>query len=178
MQPTSTTPDLRTSRSSGAPRTLGVVQRKIVGFVADDVGDWVARLECYHRQHVRHRPPLWPAPWVERAGERERRIGTLLDCPLCDRCELPDGLVVLRTTATWDEHTMPDALRRAHRVASGTWGRLRVESGSLRFVACTDPLTDAIVGPGEVQGIPPDVEHRIEPRGRIRFAIDFLGAPN
>jgi tellurite resistance-related uncharacterized protein len=154
------------------------VQRTIVGFVADDVGDWVAWLECYHRQHVRHRPPFRPAPWVEDAAERDRRTGTTLNCPLCDRCELPDGLVVVRTTPTWDERTMPNALRRSHRVASGTWGRLRTEHGSLRFVARTDPLTDVILDSDRAQGIPPDVEHYIEPHGPIRFAIDFLGPTN
>jgi tellurite resistance-related uncharacterized protein len=153
------------------------VQRTIVGFVADDVGDWVALLDCHHRQHARHRSPFRSAPWVEEAAERDRHIGTTMSCPLCDRCELPADLLVARTTATWDERTMPGALRRAHRVASGTWGRLRVEAGSLRFVACTEPVTDIVVQPGDPQGIPPDVEHLIEPRGPTRFAIDFL-APN
>ena len=148
--------------------------RRIAGFAVDDIGDRVALLECHHRQHVRHRPPFRVAPWVEDAAERDRRIGTPLDCPLCDRCEIPEGLTVARTTATWDERTMPDALRRAHRVASGTWGRLRVQSGSLRFVARTDPTTDVIVESGTVQGIPPDVEHQVEPQGPTRFAIDFL----
>jgi tellurite methyltransferase len=152
------------------------VLRSIVGFAADDVGDWVALLECHHRQHVRHRPPFRPAPWVEDQSERDRRIGTTLNCPPCDRCELPDGLIVVRTTATWDERTMPDALRRAHRVASGTWGRLSVEDGSLRFVARTDPITDVTVESDLPQGIPPDVEHHIEPHGRTRFSIEFLGS--
>jgi tellurite methyltransferase len=150
------------------------VRRTIVGFVSDDVGDWVALLACHHRQHVRHRPPFRPAPWVEDAAERDRRVGTSLDCPLCDRCELPANLVVVRTTATWDERTMPDALRRAHRVASGTWGLLRVEAGSLRFVASTEPITEVVLRPDHAQAIPPDVEHHIEPRGETRFAVDFL----
>ena len=41
------------------------MRRRIVGFVADEVGDWVALLDCHHRQHVRHRPPFRVAPWVE-----------------------------------------------------------------------------------------------------------------
>jgi tellurite resistance-related uncharacterized protein len=162
----------------GTPRTIVVVLRHIVGFVVDDVGDWVALLECHHRQHVRHRPPFWSAPWVEVALERDRRLGTTLDCPLCDRCEIPDGLSVRRTTATWDERTVPDALRRSHRVASGTWGRLRVETGSLRFVARTDPITDVTVDSERAQGIPPDVDHHIETQGPTRFSIDFLGPAN
>jgi tellurite methyltransferase len=150
------------------------VLRRIVGFVADELGDWVAQLECHHRQHVRHRPPFRLAPWVDDAAERDRHIGTALDCPLCDRCELPAGLTVVRTTPTWDDQTMPTALRRAHRVASGTWGRLLVERGSLRFVARTEPITDAVVDLDCAQGIPPDVEHFVEPRASTRFTIEFL----
>jgi tellurite methyltransferase len=150
------------------------VRRRIVGFEVDDLGDWVALLDCHHRQHVRHQPPFRLAPWVHDEAERARRVGTMLDCPLCDRCEIPADLAVVRTTATWDEHTVPDALRRAHRVASGTWGRLRVAGGSLRFVAETDPPTDVIVVAPGTQGIPPDVEHFVEPQGPTRFAIEFL----
>lgn len=157
--------------------TLVAVFRRIVGFVLDEVGDWVALLECHHRQHVRHRPPFRVAPWVEDDAQRAQRVGATLDCPLCDRCEVPAGVVVLRTTATWDERTAPAALRTAHRIASGRWGRLRVERGSLRFVAATQPLTDVILDRGQAQGIPPDVEHHVEPEPGVRFAIDFLGPP-
>jgi tellurite resistance-related uncharacterized protein len=151
------------------------VRRRIVGFTLDEVGDWVAQLDCLHRRHVRHRPPFLLAPWVEDDAERDRRIGTLLECSLCDRCELPPDLVVVRTTPNWDERTMPAALRRSHRVAERTWGRLRVSSGSVRFVAATDPVTDVIVDVGLAQAIPPGVDHHVEPQTGARFAIDFLG---
>ena len=148
--------------------------RRIADFELDELGDWVALLYCHHRQHVRHRPPFRVAAWIDDETQRAERIGTPLPCPLCDRCELPAGLAVRRTTVEWDERTMPDALRVAHRVASGTWGRLRVARGAVRFVAQTDPVTDVVVGPHLPQGIPPDVEHHIEPQGHARFAIDFL----
>ena len=150
------------------------MHRRIVGFDPDEHGDWRAHLDCRHRQHVRHQPPFRVAPWVEHDAEREQRIGRTLDCPLCDRCELPDGLEVVRTTAVWHEHTMPDALRRDHRVASGVWGRIRVEEGSLRFVAATDPRTDVTIVAGQTQPIPPDVRHHVETVGPVRFAVDFL----
>ena len=107
--------------------------------------------------------------------ERARRVGTPWPCPLCDRCELPDGLAVVRTTATWDEHTVPRGLVAAHRVAPGMWGRLRVARGAVRFVAETDPVTDVVVvAPGQ-QAIPPDVRHHVELRPGTHLAIDFLG---
>ena len=132
-------------------------------------------LDCHHRQHIRHQPPFRLAAWTLDDDERARRVGTPWSCPLCDRCELPDGLVVVRTTATWDEHTVPPALLAAHRVASGVWGRLRVAAGAVRFVAETDPVTDVVVvAPGQ-QAIPPDVRHLVEPRPGTRLAVDFLG---
>ena len=151
------------------------MERRILGFDTDDVGDHVVLLDCLHRQHVRHQPPFRVAPWVQDADERARRIGAEWPCPLCDRCELPEDLVVLRTTATWDDATLPDALRRNHRVASGRWGRLRVLSGAVRFVASTDPPTDVIVEAPGTHAIPPDVEHHVEPQGAITMAVEFLG---
>lgn len=149
----------------------------MTGFLTDDLGEWVAVLECHHRQHVRHQPPFRPNAWVLDDTERAARIGSTRDCPLCDRCELPDDLALLRTTPMWDESSVPAALRRNHRVASATWGLLRVESGSLRFTASTDPATDVEVPAGGSQAIPPDVDHHVDVTGPVRFAVDFLGRP-
>ena len=148
------------------------MERRIAGFSQDDAGDWVAHLDCLHRQHVRHQPPFRVAPWVLDDTERAARVGSAIDCVLCDRAELPDGLSVRRTTPTWDETSMPAALRRAHRVAAGTWGRLRVEEGRLRFRMAT---LDTVVEAGGVQPIPPQVDHDVEPDGAVRFFVEFLG---
>jgi hypothetical protein len=56
----------------------------MVGFERDDVGDWVALLECSHRQHVRHRPPWQERPWVLTEEGRAERVGTPLECTECD----------------------------------------------------------------------------------------------
>jgi tellurite resistance-related uncharacterized protein len=153
------------------------MERRITGFERDDAGEWVALLDCLHRQHVRHRPPLWPAPWVDDDVARQQHVGAPLGCPLCDQTEIPAGLEVVRTTTVWDEHSMPSALRGAHRLTRGTWGRLRVDQGRLRFVAQTTPVIDVMVEAGRPQGIPPDVEHFVEPHGPVRFAVEFLARP-
>ncbi len=150
------------------------MRRTMTGFHRDAAGDWVAELSCLHNQHVRHDPPFWEAPWVEQAHERDRKVGEALDCPLCDRAELPEGLRAARTTATWDASSMPAALRRAHRVAAGTWGRLEVEAGAVRFVADTDPRLDVLVVPGRPQAIPPELDHHVTPEDDARFRVTFL----
>jgi hypothetical protein len=63
------------------------MQRAILGFHRDEQGDWVAHLACGHRRHVRHRPPFELRPWVIDAEGRRGRVGTPLECGLCDRAE-------------------------------------------------------------------------------------------
>ena len=82
-------------------------------------------------------------------------------------------LVVVRRTDVWTAETMPAALRRDHRLASATWGRLHVVDGILRFVASTAPPTDVVLVAGDVQSIPPEVVHRVEPSAAARFLIEF-----
>lgn len=113
-----------------------MVRRTIDGFVGDEEGDWVAELSCLHRQHVRHRPPFWDRPWVTTEDGRRARVGTTLDCPLCDRAELPDGLERARTAGPFDEGSLPAGLRRDHRVADRTWALVRVLDGSATFTIC------------------------------------------
>ena len=59
------------------------MKRAIVGFRQDEQGDWIAELDCGHRQHVRHKPPWTNHPWVTSAEGRQSRIGQELDCKLC-----------------------------------------------------------------------------------------------
>lgn len=151
-----------------------IVERRIVGFRVDEEGDWVAELECHHRQHVRHRPPLFPRQWVLTAAGRAEHIGTRIDCPPCDRAELPAELVVVRTAGPFDDRTLPAGLRRNHRVAAGTWGRLRVIEGSVHFTMQTPVPMERDVHAGEAQPIPPDVLHAVALAPASVIEVDFL----
>ena len=131
------------------------MRRRIVGFHRDDVGDWVAELSCLHGQHVRHRPPFWDRAWVETEAGRDERVGGELDCPLCDRAELPEGLRVARTAGPFDEATLPAGLRATHRVAEGTWGVLRVIQGSVALSIETEPPIEVHLTADESHPIPP-----------------------
>jgi hypothetical protein len=61
------------------------VDRRITAFEQDAEGHWVARLECGHPQHMRHRPPLERRHWVVTEEGRASRIGVLVNCVRCDR---------------------------------------------------------------------------------------------
>jgi hypothetical protein len=61
------------------------VERVIVAFRQDDRGDWIAELACGHHRHVRHRPPFELRPWVVDDESRRARVGTTIDCGLCEQ---------------------------------------------------------------------------------------------
>ena len=60
------------------------MESKTVAFTQDEFGDWVALLECGHKQHVRHKPPMVERPWVLTEDGRRERTGMVLSCMLCD----------------------------------------------------------------------------------------------
>ncbi|MFC1588885.1 DUF3565 domain-containing protein [Pseudomonadota bacterium] len=61
------------------------MKRAITGFNQDEEGDWVAELACGHARHVRHKPPWQDREWVKTEAGREKMIGELLECGLCNQ---------------------------------------------------------------------------------------------
>ena len=165
--------DLRDPAPAGHHR--GDVIRTIEAFHQDEHGDWVAVLSCLHGQHVRHQPPFRERPWVEAAAGRAAHVGAELDCPLCDRAELPAGLEVARIAGPFDDDGLPAGLRSTHRVAERTWARLSVLEGSVGFWLATQPPLERVLGAGDTQPIPPAVDHRLGLHGPVRLSVEFLG---
>lgn len=150
--------------------------RAITGFHLDDVGDWVAELACGHNQHVRHQPPFQERPWVLSEERRRGRLGLPLECPLCDRNEMPEGLRFVRDTPEWTHDTLPEGLRRSHRVADDTWGEVHLLEGTVTFVFESEPARTLTLDPNDPPlAIPPGVLHHVEPSSSARLYLSFYG---
>ena len=59
------------------------IGRRIIEFARDEEGDWIALLDCGHRQHVRHRPPWTNRAWVANEAGRRAHLGQTLHCVEC-----------------------------------------------------------------------------------------------
>ncbi len=92
--------------------------------------------------------------------------------------DLPAGLEHLRTTAVFDNSTVPAGLLRAHRVAEGVWGRLLVHSGEVVFVFEDHPDERIVVAEGGSVAIPPARLHHVELDQPATFAVEFHRAPS
>ena len=153
------------------------MKRAIVGFHLDTHDDWVADLDCGHGQHVRHRPPFVLRPWVVTEAGRAEMLGSELDCVRCDRMEWPDGLATYRRTAPeFDEVSIPDGLRSEHATKRGVWGRIHVIAGGLRYHVDAPIHRSFRVSPASSAVIVPQVRHRVEPDGTVRFFVELARA--
>lgn len=88
----------------------------------------------------------------------------------------PPGLVATHRTPEFDEVSLPDRLRHAHRTKPGVWGALCILEGRVRF---RDDVagTDVDLGPGSHPVIQPERAHMVTPLGRVRFFVQFYGLP-
>ncbi len=152
------------------------MERAIVGFHQDDAADWVADLSCGHGQHVRHAPPFTLRPWAVTEEGRASKLGERLECVRCDRFEIPAGFRTTRRTADFTEATVPAGLLRDHTTKAGTWGRIVVQEGTLRYVV-ERFARDELLTPDAPGVVVPELPHHVEPIGAVRFHVEFLRAP-
>jgi cupin 2 domain-containing protein len=92
------------------------------------------------------------------------------------RFRLPSDTAVYRTIGPFGCDSLPKGLLREHRLKEGTWARVRVLSGNIRFV-WDDDGTDyaAVIVDGETMIIPPTIPHHLELlQTDFVLEIDFL----
>jgi tellurite resistance-related uncharacterized protein len=148
------------------------MKRIIVGFGVDEAGDYVAELDCGHRQHVRHNPPLSEREWVLTADGRNGKLGESLNCVRCERLEMPEGVVAFQQTAVFTEETIPAGLQKDHATGAGVWAKIIVLEGKLRYQA--EALgVDMELAPDVLGVIVPQVVHAVAPVGPVRFFVEF-----
>jgi tellurite resistance-related uncharacterized protein len=149
----------------------------MTSFERTDDGEWVVWLDCGHRRHVRHRPPLSSYPWIDDDAQRLAHVGQAIECERCGQREWPAGVEPYRTTPSFDASTVPAGLLAAHNTRAGVWGRLEVEAGTLALVFAA-PLDERVeLHAGEWAAIPPTLEHHVELADGARFHVVFCRRP-
>ncbi len=81
-----------------------------------------------------------------------------------------------KTTAIFDEQSLPAALRGEHRTKAGVWGVIRVLDGRLRL-AFADGSAERVLTASEPGLIFPEQVHKVEPLGPMRMQVEFYDRP-
>jgi len=90
---------------------------------------------------------------------------------------LPRDVAAYRRTRDFTEHSVPDALRRRHTTKAGTWGRICVLQGELRYRILAPQVEEHVLSPEHPGVVEPEVPHEVEPLGPVRFFVEFLRRP-
>ncbi len=153
------------------------MKRAIVGYHQDELGDWVADLDCGHGQHVRHNPPLISRPWVLTEVGRQTRLGEKLNCVRCEELEWPENVVAYKQTAEFDELSVPQALLKEHNTKKGVWAKIHILEGRLYYQIDGLDSREMILTPASPGIVVPEVWHHVQPLGQVRFFVEFYKRP-
>ena len=86
---------------------------------------------------------------------------------------LPDGVSSYARTAEFSEASSPENLLRSHSTKAGTWGKIVVLEGRLRYRILEPDIRTFELSPGQPGIVEPEVPHEVEPLGRVRFRVEF-----
>ncbi|MES2625817.1 MAG: DUF3565 domain-containing protein [Pseudomonadota bacterium] len=150
------------------------MKRKITGFHQDINGDWVAELDCYHNQHVRHKPPFFNRPWVESQDGRDRMLGSELECVRCNRLEWPEGLEPSGCSAEFTEENMPQSFEEG----DDHWVRIHVLDGTLVYSVGRPVSAIVELAAGATGIIAPGMQYSLAAKTNLRFYLEFYTRPN
>tara|TARA_B110000116_G_scaffold195642_1_gene170439 strand:- start:257 stop:727 length:471 start_codon:yes stop_codon:yes gene_type:complete len=153
------------------------MKRPIIRFGHDDIGDWVATLDCGHLQHVRHSPPFINRPWVITEFGRKSKIGETLNCVRCDKFEFPENFIPYKKTPVFTEESLPSGLKNDHSTKTGVWGKIILIEGTLQY-RVNSLKTDTVLFPNEPGIILPEILHSVALLGPVKFYVEFYKEPD
>lgn len=87
---------------------------------------------------------------------------------------LPRDVQPYKRTPEFDETTVPSALLRRHDTKAGVWGRIHVIEGRIRYRILEPETEEHLLEPGLDGIIEPQIDHRVETIGPVRFFVEFL----
>ena len=86
---------------------------------------------------------------------------------------LPDGVSAYARTDTFSAGSIPDNLRRSHRTRAGTWAKIVILEGRLRYRILEPVIREFELWPGRPGVVEPEVPHEVEAIGDVRFFVEF-----
>ncbi len=87
--------------------------------------------------------------------------------------KLPTGVSAYKRTPVFTADTIPEGLRKAHQTKAGTWGKIVIEQGKLRY-RILEPEVEEITLCSDTSGVvEPQIAHEVAPLGDVSFYVEF-----
>ena len=86
---------------------------------------------------------------------------------------LPEGVSAYARTATFSAQSIPGKLRKSHRTKAGTWAKIVILEGRLRYRILEPEVRELELSPGCPGVVEPQVAHEVEAVGDVCFYVEF-----
>ena len=86
---------------------------------------------------------------------------------------LPEGVSAYARTATFSTASIPESLRGSHRTRAGTWAKIVILEGRLRYRILEPDIREFELSPHRPGVVEPEVPHEVEAVGEVRFHVEF-----
>ena len=86
---------------------------------------------------------------------------------------LPEGVARYARTAEFSARSIPANLRKPHRTRAGTWARIVILAGELRYRILEPEIREFVLSPGNPGIVEPEVPHEVEAAGAVSFYVEF-----
>lgn len=86
---------------------------------------------------------------------------------------LPLDVTAYRKTPVFTQETIPQGLLHRHTTKEGSWGKISVISGQLRYRILTDIPEEYTLTSDSSGIIEPQIPHEVEPLGATEFYVEF-----
>ena len=87
--------------------------------------------------------------------------------------DLPTEVSSYKRTPEFSNETVPKGLLRAHQTKEGTWGKIVVLEGKLRYRILEPEVEEIDLCPSNCGIVEPTVHHEVVPLNRVRFYVEF-----
>lgn len=85
---------------------------------------------------------------------------------------LPENIQAYSRSPTFDESSIPDALRKDHQTKAGVWGVINILSGQLLYTVAASGA-ETTLSPDVPGIIEPESLHSVNPIGPVTFYVEF-----
>ena len=82
---------------------------------------------------------------------------------------LTEGVSAYARTATFSARSLPGKLRKSHRIKAGTWAKIVILEGRLRYRILELDVRELELSPGCPGVVEPQVPHEVEAVEDVRF---------
>jgi tellurite resistance-related uncharacterized protein len=86
---------------------------------------------------------------------------------------LPAEVSDYAKTSEFTEETTPNNLLESHRTKAGTWAKIVVLEGKLRYRILEPAIEEIELSSDKYGVVEPEVPHEVEALGSVRFYVEF-----